>query len=1255
VLLLTVEVGRAVTVYWDGDAGDGLWSSAANWSGDVLPEAGDTIHIDGASVEWDSGVGTEVLPASCIINLTNHATLNTTQTLRMQGARVNVGSNAAITGTGWWDLRNGTLMFEDGAAAGMTNWEQKDLNSITFILSAAGFTTLTPGAFWMGNGTLSASISNATYTVDMAGYTGGAGTITLMDFGTDRAGMDHATFRNAGGLNVINAAPKYAGSEMVWNGTTEAIELQVKAAQQGLSIGFDGNARPVSITNTNGTQLLSGTSSDGFYLLESDNTKRRFDAVTDLGGGEYRFEVVGSSEHLAVRFEGTNDYLTARFIGMGGFALNGERLYFGLNTEGEGLRSLALDYMVDASDATSYVSVKRMSLWETNTFGAFALYEYVDDAQEDETLLDLWVNEGLPHPAVSGVWNRAAAEAWLDDWVDMAYDTSYLNIVPDTFEEHDAFMPSAMNMDAKAIYMWNLIWRGEYWLRYRQNDEVNPAMYPNGLTDLQSYSDSLAANGINLMLHYLCGNIGEEDPEFTSAGVHPDLQSWGTLALTGAVTGSATSFAVELDPGVEMPVKSSSSRPKEAPPYIPSFFEFKTFRIGNEWISASSVTDLGGGVWQLSGVTRGKWNTTAASYTAGQELRGYLRPYNQDFVPDPNSALFDTIATRWANLNNTLGTTKSEFDGLENHSATGLWGTEKFGYAVYENLDHPSTANTSSGRPPKAWLEYRFNRVKDALGGTFQTRQHASLFLGDKSRITPGLEELEHEMNKFLNLNNRGFSLGSYDVKGISLNTLQTYGQTDAVLDLVRDWKDASFALSPAERSAMDNFRWYDGARVSINGNHKWAETHWRLDGSDFRKWHALGAGRYTHEWHFGQEHGTITPRFYVRNGEFQTLDVPAELAAGLQKTRIVGRVLPRFDSTAAGNINLMPYTGTTALTVAATNSTGSEVWNDSDFTSYPIAPLLDLRNHRGVGCWVTGDGSGALLVIRLKRNGTARDYAVPIDFAGKRWIEMPTGEQAWRLKDWGWSQATRKYMDYQYVNSVEVGIGHIPATTTCSVLVEDLQALEETAEPLVNPSITLGEQTINLIGTIPVENHFILEPNGAFTVYDEHWNLVFSQALGTPLLPANLTTFSMHSASVSSNVWIEVGVQASNETLHNPAYTTNGTPWRWLDEYGLGTDLVDEDVDGHQTWQEYVAGTVPTDPSSVFKMRNSVTTNDEHLISWYAVSGKTYSVLFKTNLTDQVWIEERSGIPGVEPTCTHTSVLENAAGFYRIDVKSGH
>lgn len=79
------------------------------------------------------------------------------------------------------------------------------------------------------------------------------------------------------------------------------------------------------------------------------------------------------------------------------------------------------------------------------------------------------------------------------------------------------------------------------------------------------------------------------------------------------------------------------------------------------------------------------------------------------------------------------------------------------------------------------------------------------------------------------------------------------------------------------------------------------------------------------------------------------------------------------------------------------------------------------------------------------------------------------------------------------------------------------------------------------------------------------------------------------------------------------------GTPYSWLASYGLtngGTTfdqaaVADHDLDGLQAWQEYIAGTDPTDSADYLK----VFQNTRNVISWRAVAGRIYSVLWSTNL----------------------------------------
>jgi hypothetical protein len=225
VMAAMASVSQAATRTWDGDAGDGLWTNAMNWDGNTsTPGNGDTANISNGDTVTSV---VQNMPGNFTLNLSGNSTLTRLDSvIRLNGATLHVASGSGLTGTGFWDLDDADITFDDGAVATMSNWEQKDYNTFTFNLSASGFSALTPSSFLIGKGSLIGNISNATYNVDMDNYTGGPGIITLADFGNDYASMDNAKFQGAGGLNILNNE-SYPNTTITWNDSTEAIQLNV--------------------------------------------------------------------------------------------------------------------------------------------------------------------------------------------------------------------------------------------------------------------------------------------------------------------------------------------------------------------------------------------------------------------------------------------------------------------------------------------------------------------------------------------------------------------------------------------------------------------------------------------------------------------------------------------------------------------------------------------------------------------------------------------------------------------------------------------------------------------------------------------------------------------------------------------------------------------------------------------------------------------------------------------------------------------
>ena len=111
---------------------------------------------------------------------------------------------------------------------------------------------------------------------------------------------------------------------------------------------------------------------------------------------------------------------------------------------------------------------------------------------------------------------------------------------------------------------------------------------------------------------------------------------------------------------------------------------------------------------------------------------------------------------------------------------------------------------------------------------------------------------------------------------------------------------------------------------------------------------------------------------------------------------------------------------------------------------------------------------------------------------------------------------------------------------------------------------------------------------------------------------------------------------------------TENGVPKWWMDQYSLTNvnDTVrDVDRDGLQAWQEYIAGTDPTNRASCFRIAEQA----RNVIGWDAVSGRVYSVYWATNLLTGFQCLE-SNIPWTQGSFTNSTTVP--CGYYKLDVR---
>ena len=115
-----------------------------------------------------------------------------------------------------------------------------------------------------------------------------------------------------------------------------------------------------------------------------------------------------------------------------------------------------------------------------------------------------------------------------------------------------------------------------------------------------------------------------------------------------------------------------------------------------------------------------------------------------------------------------------------------------------------------------------------------------------------------------------------------------------------------------------------------------------------------------------------------------------------------------------------------------------------------------------------------------------------------------------------------------------------------------------------------------------------------------------------------------------------------------------------WLASYGLpsdgSADYLDSDGDGMNNWQEYLAGTNPTNAGSVFKITSGqVISGAQFIVRWSSVSNRLYDVTRATNLATGagafVPLPSATNLAGTPPQNTWTDSVSPAAapGFYRL------
>ncbi len=960
---------------------------------------------------------------------------------------------------------------------------------------------------------------------------------------------------------------------------------------QNYQLRFATTGKLVSFRNARGEELLD-TSDPGkaFYLLLNMQTEIPLSELEWLDGNLLRCRSANGTQ--AVTFEVTPRarYCHFRLARLEGIPTTSVlTLHFGLNATGN-VKAFDTDYMtfvvgkggpenddiehahhnalVTRTVSDNDIQVQFEFIWNRhpdNPLGSFALYAPLNDDDEDDIILAIWANEGLPHPKIEGPWTHERARQWVTDWQGIFAERNLLMLEGTSLDELYEGAEWAQKAGCNEIYLFTNSWRHGFMANNELNWELRSDIYPNGESDLRAYSDHLWERGIRLTIHYVSGGLGPGDRKYV---VNPDdrLASYGAFELVGDVAASDTTIQVKPLNGLELPfLVDDTSATIRMPALYRRMHDFHCLRIGDEIMRVGAFQDSDQEIWTLTDCQRGM-NTVTAAHTSGDTVIGLITAYRRMMLPENDSTLLAEVAENYAGLLNRCRVWHAEYDGCEIHNYTGNWGFQKFAALVYQKLDHPVTAHDSGAVQPKCHIEHRLNSTRKLMEGHCSyTHGSYSVPFALDSNSRPAVNKLDTHYT--LSQGYKGGALGLAKPEpmfGVRPKDLRAHGQIDELLEILRNWREAAANLTDDQRKLIeDSFQYlpdrYERSKHLASRNvfvARKASGKLSLVPTTVMT-RAVGDPLWIH----GQEHGAIPPKQYLKLDGSLTLENPNPA----QTPKFVIRLAPSYDydlptksafefEEIAGkaeelahlfeagnaadegvqelaidcNMLLDPkqedFSGQslTSVEVAADGTIfAAENTVDADFYEAYKLPTFQCRanmtNHRGIGLTVEGDGSGAIFAVQI----AGRDYVVPIDFTGEKTIEIPNGEVAWHEERWGWRLAT-KHTRYSMVSWFRTGFCHVPPGASPRIKVRDIKLLREINVPLRELTIANSAGKLKVCGDISTGDY--IEYDGADTavIYDANFHPKQTVAVVNEGFTAK-TGYDTYHFSGDKTAWIEV------------------------------------------------------------------------------------------------------------------------------------
>lgn len=651
--------------------------------------------------------------------------------------------------------------------------------------------------------------------------------------------------------------------------------------------------------------------------------------------------------------------------------------------------------------------------------------------------------------------------------------------------------------------------------------ELNKKKFPDGWESFKRINDRLHAAGISSIFHTYAFFI-DKNSKYVSPVPSEDLGYFSSFTLKEPLNAVSDEIAVN-----------------ESTANISTIIGFHvensvSLRIGSELIEFSGVTKTA--PYKFTGCKRGV-NGTRSSFHPVNEKVFHLSERFGRFVPGPETALFNEIARRTAEIVSNCGFDGIYLDAIDGSNVLGgeenfwYYGT-KFIFEIAKQLKRPVGMEMSS--MSHLWWHYRsrwqawdrpvrgYKRFIDIHLASIKSpglflpdeiksnewehglwRGHSPLidkysvvenggFLlplhlgwwGNQTWNSPQMEptfpdDVEYLCCKMIG-NNAGLSmLGGVDRKSLDANPL--FARLIPIIKQYEELRHKNY-FNDTIRALLRQ----PGKEFTL---FKEENGKWNFKPITYNKHKVVDLNHPSAQWTVNNEFNTqpvrlrIEPLMSVKpfnDPDNITIADFSESGKFIDEGSAVGI------SGGIKNSNEKSKGGEATGNFCAHNSglsprEGSWIKMEKKFD-----PWLNLNKNQALGVWIKGDGNGELLNFRIESpkqisSGARGDHFVKIDFTGWKYFELVEIESS-EFSDYIWPDDSQFYVYNSYMHSVQFGrvdklqlwYNNLPAGKDVSCVVGPVKAISTIPGTIKNPSITIGGNRI--VFPVTMESGMYLE-----------------------------------------------------------------------------------------------------------------------------------------------------------------------------------